>query len=166
MRPPSRTRRVLKWIGLCLCALILVAWGMSLRRGLSYYHRTWRATLACSSISVLVTNPGGYQADLNKKFKQNGGAKWFVYAIRPYTVSDYGLAWPESRGVGVFMDATEITIPLWSLLLIPAIPTAWLWHRDRRKKRIGPGCCLRCGYDLKGNISGVCSECGLKRATS
>jgi hypothetical protein len=24
-----------------------------------------------------------------------------------------------------------------------------------------PGCCPRCGYDLAGNRSGVCPECGL-----
>jgi len=52
-------------------------------------------------------------------------------------------------------------IPLWLVLLLTAIPTAWLWHRDRR--RIRPGCCLRCGYDLTGNMSGICSECGERR---
>jgi len=52
-------------------------------------------------------------------------------------------------------------MPFWLLLLLTAIPTAWLWHRDRR--RIRPGCCLRCGYDLTGNTSGVCSECGMAK---
>jgi len=45
------------------------------------------------------------------------------------------------------------------LVLLPiALPTAWLWHRDRR--RIPPGHCPGCGYNLTGNTSGVCSECG------
>jgi hypothetical protein len=26
--------------------------------------------------------------------------------------------------------------------------------------RLKPGCCMKCGYDLTGNLSGVCSECG------
>ena len=30
------------------------------------------------------------------------------------------------------------------------------WHRARR------GLCVRCGYDLTGNISGVCPECGTR----
>ena len=30
-------------------------------------------------------------------------------------------------------------------------------RRYRRKKR---GLCIRCGYDLEGNVSGVCPECG------
>ena len=57
-------------------------------------------------------------------------------------------------------DLTVSRLPLWIPFLLIALPTAWLWHRDRR--RIRPGCCLRCGYDLTGNTSGVCPECGEK----
>ena len=52
-----------------------------------------------------------------------------------------------------------IAVPLWIPLMVLAIPTAILWYRDRRPK---PGHCQRCGYDLTGNVSGVCSECGGK----
>jgi len=31
------------------------------------------------------------------------------------------------------------------------------WRRHRRRRR---GHCARCGYDLHGNLSGVCPECG------
>ncbi len=51
-------------------------------------------------------------------------------------------------------------MPLWLPLRVIAIPTAWLFHRDR--KRIQPGHCQMCGYDLTGNVSGVCPECGTK----
>ena len=50
-------------------------------------------------------------------------------------------------------------IPLWIPLAIIALPTAWLWRRDRRHP---PGHCQRCGYDLTGNVTGVCSECATK----
>jgi hypothetical protein len=33
-----------------------------------------------------------------------------------------------------------------------------LWVRDRR--RAWPGQCVHCGYNLTGNISGRCPECG------
>jgi hypothetical protein len=36
-----------------------------------------------------------------------------------------------------------------------------LWCHTRRKTFEG-GLCHRCGYDLTGNISGVCPECGTK----
>jgi hypothetical protein len=45
------------------------------------------------------------------------------------------------------------------LLLLAAVPTALLWYVDRRFPR---GHCRRCGYDLTGNVSGVCPECGEK----
>ncbi len=32
------------------------------------------------------------------------------------------------------------------------------WWCERR--RIPPGHCRKCGYDLTGNVSGVCPECG------
>jgi hypothetical protein len=38
----------------------------------------------------------------------------------------------------------------------------WLWHRSpkRAARRIAEGRCIRCAYDLTGNISGKCPECG------
>ena len=52
----------------------------------------------------------------------------------------------------------EIGLPIWILLLPAAISTAFLFWRDRR--RIPPGHCQRCGYNLTGNVSGKCPECG------
>jgi hypothetical protein len=35
------------------------------------------------------------------------------------------------------------------------------WSLGRRlNRRSEPGHCLRCGYDLTGNVSGICPECG------
>jgi hypothetical protein len=35
--------------------------------------------------------------------------------------------------------------------------------QDRTRERKAKGLCLRCGYDLRGNVSGVCPECGEDR---
>jgi hypothetical protein len=51
------------------------------------------------------------------------------------------------------------TFPLWLPFVLLAIPTAVLWFVDRRR-RTRPGYCQRCGYDLTGNVSGRCPECG------
>ena len=53
-----------------------------------------------------------------------------------------------------------------------AAPTAiavFLWYRwDRphelRRRRRAMGLCVQCGYDLTGNVSGVCPECGTRRS--
>ena len=50
------------------------------------------------------------------------------------------------------------------LVFLAPIVTAWAVYRTARSWRTGrpPGVCLRCGYDLTGNVSGVCPECGAK----
>lgn len=51
-----------------------------------------------------------------------------------------------------------LKIPLWFLLMLTGVPTILLWRYDRA--RVKPGCCAKCGYDLTGNMSGRCPECG------
>lgn len=50
-----------------------------------------------------------------------------------------------------------IWLPFWLLLLFLGIPTALLWRVDRRHPL---GHCQRCGYNLTGNVTGRCPECG------
>ncbi len=53
--------------------------------------------------------------------------------------------------------AFELQLPLWILFVIAASATVVLWWRDRP---IPPGHCQHCGYNLTGNVSGRCPECG------
>jgi hypothetical protein len=39
-------------------------------------------------------------------------------------------------------------------------------HRWETKRRYPPGHCQECGYNLTGNVSGVCPECGAQISTS
>lgn len=36
----------------------------------------------------------------------------------------------------------------------------WLWRWKQWKARLRKDLCLHCGYELTGNTSGVCPECG------
>lgn len=53
-------------------------------------------------------------------------------------------------------DGGYFILPLWCLLAAVALPLALTGRRYRRI----PGLCHRCRYDLRGNVSGVCPECG------
>jgi hypothetical protein len=55
-----------------------------------------------------------------------------------------------------------IGFPMWvPLTLFAAYPTlaciGWALRGYRRRRR---GLCVKCGYNLTGNVSGVCPECG------
>ena len=52
-----------------------------------------------------------------------------------------------------------VTLPLIYPLLSVAVPTLLVWRFGR--KPVKPGHCP-CGYDLTGNTSGVCPECGVE----
>jgi hypothetical protein len=53
----------------------------------------------------------------------------------------------------------QVQFPVWVLtILFAVLPAARLYRRLRPKHPRGH--CRRCGYDLTGNISGTCPECG------
>jgi hypothetical protein len=55
--------------------------------------------------------------------------------------------------------------PLWYMVLLFGIPyMAIIWWPPRRPPP--PGHCAACGYDLTGNLSGRCPECGATAADS
>jgi hypothetical protein len=69
------------------------------------------------------------------------------------------------RRFGFEWTAGSVLCPAWSIrvlaILCLAIPSTSLvrgplrrWHRRRKSL------CVCCGYDLTGNVTGVCSECG------
>ncbi|MCG3132646.1 MAG: hypothetical protein FLDDKLPJ_03509 [Phycisphaerae bacterium] len=60
-----------------------------------------------------------------------------------------------SMAGGYFPQAAEA--PIWPFALTSLVATVVLWRRSRRPP---PGCCLACGYNLTGNTSGRCTECG------
>jgi hypothetical protein len=58
-----------------------------------------------------------------------------------------------------------VSAPLWAVAVVALTPASlWListWRRRRRQRlRALRGRCPACGYDLRGNNSGACPECG------
>ncbi len=137
----SRTRRALKWAGLAVSVLLVAAlvasvWvKVTLRRVPHFVEFRSGAATYC----WFPAGAGGPHA------------RWAVdRQIYPH-LTGLPFVYHEAR---YFI----IDVPIWMLAVLVAIPTAWLWWRDRRG--IPPGHCQRCGYDLTGNVSGRCPECG------
>ena len=149
MRRRSRIRRVLKWVGLAGCAVIILGWGVSAIRLMGVAQPIGRSSL------WLGVEKGRVVVFWHR---------WFWLPSRKGWNEDaHSSQWPQRLG----MDAPDlirsrggaygVRVPFWILFAMITIPTAFLWHRDRRPPK---GHCQTCGYDLTGNVSGVCPECG------
>ncbi len=140
-----RARRILKWAGLLLSILLTAAWvgtafcyvvhsTTSTTIGIGYGGFGWSRL---SQASLPASPPAGWQFGL----------------VSPSDWLDYGLLpeWGTMGGRGF-----QVIIPLWMPLVVIAAATFIAWRRDRK---LPPGHC-RCGYNLTGNVSGRCPECG------
>ena len=65
----------------------------------------------------------------------------------------YRVLWPHREPD---WGGALLSFPLWIPLVLGLIPLAYGWFRSRRRN--GRHC--HCGYDLTGNVSGRCPECG------
>jgi len=55
-------------------------------------------------------------------------------------------------------NAWNFTMPLWLIVIAFCVLGAMMMAAATRRRP--PGCCVQCGYDLTGNESGRCPECG------
>ena len=69
-----------------------------------------------------------------------------------------GFRYSASRGGWTLTMSTWMPTLLTSPLLIPFVILMHGSHRHRRRARAGR--CVTCGYNLTGNVSGICPECG------
>ena len=166
MTRPSRARRILKWTGASLSLIVfLSAWATA--------H--WYSGLLCA-YPYVEFGDGVLSVEWHSPLIQGVAFTPSVEVER--STGTWGLRLPEVRVREVHWTLTvdqalgkspipprtrsyQFVIPLWIPSILSLCLCGLLWHRDRGWRR--PGCCLRCGYDLTGNTSGVCSECGLPK---
>ena len=60
----------------------------------------------------------------------------------------------------------HLVFPCWSVLLLSSLLPVWWAIRARAKPAMNRSKCSNCGYNLTGNLSGVCPECGTKLPTN
>ena len=67
----------------------------------------------------------------------------------------------RARPVYLFVYTESMNVPLWSFLIICAAVIPLIVHRMYYSTLRRCGCvCSGCGYLLRGNVSGICPECG------
>jgi hypothetical protein len=81
--------------------------------------------------------------------------------LAPYILNALGRLFPALHPVD-----GEVGMYVWLVLAFAVgLTVAWVtwkrtWKRGEAADRQERGLCTRCGYDLTGNESGVCPECG------
>ena len=149
MKQPNRLARWIFRLGVAVCVLIVVAtvassWlGPYVWAGRCMFHVTRGAVYMYS-------------------FSRESGAP---YRLGLGRVIPGIVLWPKKHEVVSSAGPLGLTIrvcPMWMFLLAALIPTMLAWRRLRRPL---PGHCRKCGYNLTGNVTGRCSECGTEIST-
>ena len=151
----SRKLRICQWAGTVGCVLILAAFVGSGWRTLGYQRPTrshvFLFELGSGDISVALA-PWDTSVPQGWDLMATSRPIWarFRFTLLPW-FGRWDVSW---RAGGWFL-----IFPLWLLYVLLLIPTLLLWRRERKPR---PGRCRRCDYDLTGNVSGICPECGLE----
>ena len=162
------TRRLLNLLtalSLLLCVAACVLWGRSYRVGSVFgYHAEpapggWDRNFYCASYSGRLSFVA-----LSQKVKTDYERDGFFArddrdtAVRPIPgFAGFGRFTIQGRGMGW----TEVRLPHAAAVLVTAMTPAFVLGRSLRRRRRREGnLCRQCGYDLTGNVSGVCPECG------
>jgi hypothetical protein len=149
---PTLRRRLLNLlevVSLLLCAAAILVWVRSFYRWdlVEYVRDGWTlSVMAGSGVADVISS-----AELPEVT-----GDWTTEPAPPGARVRWGLRFD-------FADypAWLVRVPLWfPAALAGVLPAARAWRRVRRRRRRGPGHCARCGYNLTGNVSGVCPECG------
>lgn len=153
-----------KWTGLLVCAVILSAFVVS--------HWFWLdlgLAIGNQYISILVKS--GHvladSVDVNKlellawpgEKVANPPPLAVVAGFLPAPLRDWTLHAPSVDGALQAPYCWKASVPLWLPLLAMLLPTLLLWRLDRRRRPL-LGHCKKCDYNLTGNTSGICPECG------
>lgn len=144
------------------------------RRSAWWRWSKWASTFACVAIAIFwaISYSGQIVAHVGS---QGAVFLWRGRVRQPFT----GILPPDfsgPRGWQIYSRNTlpfgidDIDLPLWLPMMLVAVPAALLWCDElrslvRRWSTKLPRRCEQCRYDLTGNVSGVCPECG-RRAKS
>ena len=159
MKKRTRIRRIARWPALALLLLMAVATYFAFYRPLNFFLT---APYAFYEVSLL---EGGLRWRQLPLVPESGVSWQFVGFHRG------GLLYPNEKSV--WLPAYEhhatanwqLFIPMWILLLLTTPLCLALWWPDLRR-RIPPGHCPNCRYDLRGlPPNSPCPECG-KGATA
>jgi len=140
MTPEARrsgTRRCLRWLSIGVIVLTVGLYAGSGGYSTGYNGGTWEVRFVVGQVSVLWNLPAQPATGF---YRQPYQSAFFPILFSPPPL-------PPARNV---------IVPMW----VPAAMAGVLLFFSRSKARRTHWRCLECDYDLTGNTSGRCPECG------
>lgn len=158
------------WSAGLTCALIAIAvsqlyrpWGFQSERGGAEGHQGWVFVWIATGQSRGEWG-GDYGIGWRPSFPEllADAAKFQWSWIPSFHSGEYWANTNRSRFGGLVFPAYQIHLPLYSPILIGLLISGLLGVRTwrRRGDQGRTGMCRSCGYNLTGNTSGRCPECG------
>lgn len=138
--------RITAYVRRAMClvaALAFAGWAASMLTRTDYFNNTGsrQVVIAAGGAAIVWRSPPSLSVGiLGTRFSPEGPTVWLPRLSR-------------TPGFG-----RMLLVPLWIPFVLTGLPAAYLLWRNRRS--IPPNHCCTCGYDLTGNVSGVCPECG------
>lgn len=134
--------RVVRWALTLLAPATCLLWALSGYMSIGAYYLVGDAQLARGNVFI----------------------EWWVPEVAAWgglKISPANWNTPEWDWSLPYLDLSDgrVRVPCWLLVPLLTLATTILWRRDRCRRR--PGRCRKCNYNLTGNTSGVCPECGL-----
>ena len=149
--------RILFIIFLTIATLLTAAGWYVKSQQIDFFLRRW------SPVGSLVIGCGVVEGRLwsdiwmggpSSSHHPNGGMDFDLPGLYVYA-SRY-----QSDAIAKHSWHVECSISAWSLSGVTVLCWLGFYYRPLRRLRRKRGLCVKCGYDLTGNESGVCSECG------
>ncbi len=166
----SKRRRTLKRAGVGVCVVILGAWIGSTIWAVGWTRGTLTFAVESGTFITVKFRDEATRAKLQAETGtiQQGWSSVRMPTLDVFSIdsgglaSYFGLRFPQVRDTPSDVSPNAavrcVFIPLWLPFLIVALPTTFMFYRDR--KRIPPGHCSTCGYNLTGAEHERCPECG------
>jgi hypothetical protein len=166
-------RRLFTVLSLVLCLGVMLAWVRCYfsAGGGEWFRGRYSAgeyAVGCRSgelFAAIQPYPRAFPQALGGSPKPPGNsALAFTYREQRFapgiSITDDSMLVPLPTGAATrqFVSRT-VAVRCWAAgLLLAVLPLIWIIRRLRQRPKVG--CCTACGYNLTGNTSGVCPECG------
>ena len=135
--------------GIATSVAIVMLWGISGYWTLVVYNHRYFYLEAGGGTLELEINLIGHEQNLDSELE---------FMALPDRNGHYDLVW-WFWWLEVYSTDITVLCPFWFLLLLVSVPTCVLYWGTRRGRALA-GHCSKCGYDLRGNVSDRCPECG------